>query len=795
MSILFPLLTAVLPLAGDTAKSFEIEEAVVVASPKETGALRKQSLSVSLFDARALRLRGIHAAKDLSALAPNLHQPDYGSRLTSALYIRGIGSRINTPAVGMYVDNVPYIDKTGYDFTFCDVERVDVLRGPQGTLYGRGAMGGVLRVFTANPLHHSGTEVEAGFATRSAATHAAFTTYLHPAEAMGLSLSAFYDRSNGFFTNRTTGHKQDAASDAGAKLRWVWQPTDLVKIDWTASYQYTDQDANPYHLVEDLSATAATNPLPHGIYQNRPSTYRRHLLNTGLGVEHDFSHFVLTSTTAWQYIDDCLFMDQDFTARDIFTLEQQQRMSNLTEEIALRSRDPESRCKWTTGAFFMYQHLHTDCPVTFYADGMSYLNGMFAGALPAQPPMSLTLTAPTLPLNAALKTPALNAALFGQATVADFPLRRLDLTLGFRADYDHRSLNLHSGAAQAVDYHFAMGMGPQMSLDADLQADPALTGKLHRDTWQLLPKIAIAYRLPSGCGQVYLSATKGCRAGGYNIQAYSDLSQVMLRRSIMQGVQAFSTQQISALPLPPERKEAILGMMNGALTPHIPATPDVATLYYKPETAWSYEAGTHLTLLQRRLWVDAAAFYMTTRNQQLARFAGSQFGRTVVNAGRSASMGAELGLRASLLADRLRLTANYGYTYAEFRDYDYSDELNLRGSRVPFVPLHTMSASADFRQPLAAKAGRSRVVKALFAGIDVKGNGNVKWDELNRYSRPFHAVIGARLGAEVGNGSISLWARNLTDTRYSTFEFENMNHRFAQYNAPRHFGIDVRWKF
>ena len=97
------LLAALSPteVAVDTLKNFDIEEAVVVASPKETNQLRKQPLSVSLFDATALKQRDVKDVKGLSAYAPNFFMPDYGSRLTSACYIRGIGSRINTPAVGL----------------------------------------------------------------------------------------------------------------------------------------------------------------------------------------------------------------------------------------------------------------------------------------------------------------------------------------------------------------------------------------------------------------------------------------------------------------------------------------------------------------------------------------------------------------------------------------------------------------------------------------------------------------------------------------------------------------------
>lgn len=131
--LFLPLFAALSPteVVVDTLKNFDIEEAVVVASPKETKQLRKQPLSVSLFDASSLKHRNVSAVKDLSAYAPNFFMPDYGSRLTSACYIRGIGSRINTPAVGLYVDNVPYADKSAYDFhfkalnasTFCEVHK------------------------------------------------------------------------------------------------------------------------------------------------------------------------------------------------------------------------------------------------------------------------------------------------------------------------------------------------------------------------------------------------------------------------------------------------------------------------------------------------------------------------------------------------------------------------------------------------------------------------------------------------------------------------------------------------
>ena len=334
-----PLLIAAAPTEADTLRNINIEEAVVVASPKETKQLREQPVSVSLFDADGLRKGGVENVKGLSALAPNFYMPSYGSRLTSAVYIRGIGSRINTPAVGLYVDNVPYVDKTAYDFAFPGVERVDVLRGPQGTLYGRNTMGGLIRVFTANPMTHHGTDIEAGIGTalnekNTLSQNASFTTFLHPSTNLAMSVGAYYTGQKGHFTNSTTGKKQDRSQAGGGRFRLAWRPTDVVKIDWTASYELSNEGACPYYLLgrtvdfpKSGWQTAAKGKGKGVIEQNEDSRYRRSLLNTGLNVEHRLPRFTLTSITAFQRLDDRLFMDNDFTKSNLFTLEQKSAAS------------------------------------------------------------------------------------------------------------------------------------------------------------------------------------------------------------------------------------------------------------------------------------------------------------------------------------------------------------------------------------------------------------------------------------------------------------------------------------
>ena len=778
----------------DSSRVVDIEEAVVVASPKDNAKLRRQPVAVSLFGQDDLQAHGVADIKGLSTLAPSFFMPDYGSRYTSAVYIRGIGSRTNNPAVGLYVDNVPYTEKSAYDFSFTDVERVDVLRGPQGTLYGRNTMGGLVRVFTTDPLRGRGTSLSLGASTREAGRRAAVTTFLHPSPAVGLSLSAYYDGAEGFRTNDLTGHSADASDAGGGKLRLAWRPSARWRLDLTAAYEQSAEDACPYYYMGVADEAAEAEPYPDEvgrITQNRQSTYRRKLLTASMGLAWRGERVELSSVASYQYVADRLFMDQDFLSADIFSLAQRQRLHTATEELVLKNRGA-GRWLWTSGAYVSYRAARTHCPVVFYSDGVDYLNGQLAGvfsSVSGMPALSVAFTDPSLTFASRLETPSLNAALYHQSTLRDLFTPGLSLTLGLRLDFSRERLRLRPDGAALVGYRFAL---PAFGVDRSLSASADLAGRSREDAWQLLPKVALQYELPGGGGNVYAAVAKGCRAGGYNIQSYSDLAQNQLRRAMMQGVQAASEEVIMAMPgLPEAAKEGIVAAMQQAMAPHVPAEPRAAELYYRPEQTWSYEAGAHLNFLGGALQLDAALFLMETKDQQLAQFARSGLGRTTVNAGRSRSCGAELALRAALLGDRLHLSAAYGYTHAAFTDYAAGEGLDYAGNRVPFAPEHGMSVSADFRQPL-----RLRWLRAVTAGAAVQGAGRIWWDEANRYSQPFYATLAARVGMEFPGGvGLTLWGRNLTAARYDTFSFESMSRRYAQAADPLHFGFDVSLRF
>ena len=292
---------------ADTTRVIDIEEVVVIATPKENNRLRQQPLSATSFSHGDMRNNSVTSVKSLSGLVPNLFIPDYGSKLTTSVYVRGIGSRINTPAVGLYVDNIPFIDKSAFDFNYSDIERIDVLRGPQGTLYGRNTMGGLIRVFTKSPFTYQGTDISLGAATYN--NYKASVNHYHRiSEKFAFSAGAFYEHEGGFFENTARNNEKiDKGDEVGGRMRAIWLPKENLKLDFTVNYEYSNQGGYPYQLTS-LSETDVYYQDLKGdlgkVAYNNECGYMRHLLNGGLNIEHQAENFILSSVTGFQYLKD-----------------------------------------------------------------------------------------------------------------------------------------------------------------------------------------------------------------------------------------------------------------------------------------------------------------------------------------------------------------------------------------------------------------------------------------------------------------------------------------------------------
>ena len=773
-------------LPEDTTKVIDIEEVVIIASPKETSKLRQLPTSVSLISQKDMQANGITSLKSASNIVPNFFMPDYGSRLTSAMYIRGIGSRINTPAVGMYVDNIPYLDKSAFDFNFYDIERLDILRGPQGTLYGRNTMGGLVKVHTRSPFSYQGTDVKLSYGSGNNHRSAALTHYHRVNDRFAFSAGGYYEGADGFFTNSFLNKKVDEMQAGGGRIRAIWFASDDWKVDFNVNYDYTDEGGYPYYYEDKIA-------------YNRESSYRRSLLNTGLNIEHQADNFIFNAVTGFQRLNDRMFMDQDFSPSDTYTLEQKQRINSITEEITFKSK-PGKAWQWTTGLFGFYQDMTVTSPVTFLADGMGMLNQMLGSVIPGKieiamgPTMqmnilpSLVITDTKMPIDGRFKTPQYNLALYHQSQFRDFlGMEGVSFTVGLRMDYEHMQMNYNSGTSlnYTVGIKGEMNRGGQVTTinmmpDTPLTVESRYTGKLSKDYIQLLPKFALQYDFRDGKSNVYASVSKGHRSGGYNYQMFSELLQSSLKNDMMRQ----SKEEIMA-----KVPENYAGMVADKF-PTPGENPEAqAAVEYKPEYTWSYELGTHMSLFDGKLQADFAAFFMQTYDQQLSQMAESGLGRITVNAGESESYGVEANLVASLNR-HLQLNASYGYTEATFVKYKAGEDQDYSGNYVPFVPKHTLNVGGSY-----SFFFNDRWAQSLTLGANLTGAGKIYWTESNHVSQDFYSTLNAYVLLKTKAMEVELWGRNLTDNEHTTFYFESMGRGYEQRSKPLQVGVDLRLHF
>ena len=773
---------------SDSSKVFDIDEVVVVSQPKEVLRLRQQALSSTSLSSPLMKKLGVSDLRDLSQFVPNFVMPNYGSRLSSSVYVRGIGSRVNSPAIGLYLDGIPVMSKSAFNLHNYQLSRVDVLRGPQGTLYGQNTEGGLVKMYSRNPFDYQGTDVRLSYGSKyfrnvEAAHYQKFN------EHIALSLAGFYEGQNGFFRNTHTGDRSDQYNEAGGKMLLKTRFDSGWKMDVLANYQYVDQNGFPYGKL-DLETGKAD--LPASTF---PGTYRRNNLITGLKFGYTGNGYDFTSVSSYQYIKDRMLMDQDYLSADYMHILQEQLQNSFTQELSLKSNQAVGGFwHWTVGGFFSKQWLKTNGPV-FFDDAMtapignaiqqqmytaihaSMVKKMMAQGMPEVAAkaaasaaiekaggisMTVSMGAPGL-----YHTPQTNLGFYHES---NFDITsRLVATLGLRYDYLHTGIHYESSAYMSMTANM-MGQKATYTLRS------ALNEKTNDDYNQFLPKLGLTYRLDNQQSNIYATISKGYRAGGYNLQMFSDILQTELNAN---------------------RQQALRGDYE---VPHTAEDYKKVnqTISYKPEVSWNYEVGSHLNLFNHAIHLDFSAFYMKVKNQQLSVMAGNYgFGRMMVNAGKSHSCGIEAALRGQLANGNIDWMLNYGYTHAVFDEYTDGEgekTVSYKDKKVPYVPTHTLSAMADYRL-----AFNSKLLRNMFFGVNVNMQGKTYWDNGNTYSQDIYAVLGGHIAFDFGIMQLNIWGKNLTDTNYNTFAVDNAatgkREYFAQRGNPFQCGVDLSFRF
>lgn len=425
---------------------------------------RREAISETVLSSFFVRQTEMTSIKDLGYTVPNFYIPEYGSRQTSPVFVRGVGSKTNGPTVGFYVDGVPHMERSAFDDDLFDLSSLEVLRGPQGTLYGRNCIGGIINAYTHSPFDYQGTRVKLGYGRYNDAVVNAYH-YNKVSDKFGFAVNGSYHHNDGFFRNAFDGSKVDKFNEGYLRGRVFWRPAQRWQITADISYRNSDQGGYPYAIYD--AETGETGEINY----NRYSSYLRQITTAGLNACYTGNGFSLNSQTAYQYIDDQMGIDQDFSPKDLYWVKQGVRQNIFSEELTLKSTS-DSRYQWMVGAFFFSDSYKKNLSTTYIAQ--DYCTPKF------------------------YDSPTTGVSVYHQSSLRI--VGGLKARVGLRFDYEHAKEDYQA-------YHTAAWATTLGNLEDTYNSKLNFT--------QLTPKFSIEY-LTTEEQLFYVSVTRSYKTGGFN---------------------------------------------------------------------------------------------------------------------------------------------------------------------------------------------------------------------------------------------------------------------------------------
>lgn len=722
---------------NDTLRIYNLNEIIITSSTKETNRLKTLPASVSLLSPSQVDGMKIINIKDLSSIIPNFYIPDYGSRMTVPVYVRGVGERSTGQTIGLYVDDMPYLDKSAFDFNFIDIQRIEILRGPQGTLFGRNAMGGIINIYTNSPLNYEYTKIMLTTGNHSLfRANAGISRKLN--RKVGLSVSGYYDRNDGFFKNQYRNKKEDRLDAAGARLRLDWSISDNWTAQFMTNYDYTDQGAFPYGAYEHGKVSDPD--------YDAPGSYKRQVTGGNFNLNYKNELFTFNATTSYQYLDDNMYMDIDNSPQSVFTINQKQYLNAFTEELTIRS-NTQKNYQWSFGLFGFSNDMKTNVLTTMRKDGIKTIMQPMFDSIHIKNPYAPVMTVKNtdIPMPGSFQTPTYGGAIFHQSTYNNLFVDGLSLTAGIRIDYEKTKLKYNTNIGMDLDVQ--MGNRPPIPM----QVDTFLQGSESTSFTEKLPKVAVKYEF-NDRNYMYATVANGYKAGGYNIQMFADIVQQAIREK-------YSGES------PVNIKDAVS---------------------YKPEYSWNYEIGFKGELIPGILYGEFAVFYIDVRDLQLTKFVNSGHGRMLSNAGKSTSKGVDISLSARLF-EGFSLNTNYGYTHATFNK---NDSIDYGGNYIPYAPQHTLSVGASY-----IKSFKNKWIDRINLQAQYNAAGKIYWTVNNDIYQKFYGNLNLKATAGKGIFEAAIWTKNTFNSDYAAFYFESLGQALAQKGKPFQIGVDLSVRF
>ena len=642
------------------ARSGQLEELVVTAQRRES-LLQSTPVAVTALSAEGLQARQVTTTLQLQNFVPNLQtQPGNSSPTTLTLGLRGVGEQSGGIAttespVGVYLDDVFQGRLSGTNIQFGDIERVEVLRGPQGTLFGRNAQAGTINIISRTPDDETYGSASLGFGTYDRIeARAALGGALVPGTLAASTALVYTDQGRGYKVNPVRGVREDTEESFAIRSKLRYMGGDRFDAVLTVRH---NRDRNDGLVLAPINATTLLPILGTNWSTQQPIESFGSVDATGvsLNMSFDLGFAELRSITAWQDLDDGWRFDLSGgvlrgNGSVVAALDRTSRIQQdqWTQEFRLSGLAFSERLNWIAGAFYYTENAEQTVTDALFLVPLGF---------PVTPPLRT------------YETDNESWALFAQGTYA--LTDALSVTAGLRYTTEDKSIDGVFGAPFADDTSYS--------------------------AWT--PKLGLEYALSDEVF-LYASASRGFRAGGYSGFAGSPVSI---------------------------------------------ATP------YDPETVWSYEIGSKLDLFDRRLRLNAAAFYAAYSDLQAQILINTQTVAAlpvIQNAFDLDVYGLELETEV-IVSPGVSLYMTLGIQEVDIKNADpTSDFVTFQPppSRPLQTPLYTGAIGLNVDQPMAtlfANAPGSILfgVDFVFRDRVFSNNNNSIWTE-NRPQRRINGYIG-----------------------------------------------------
>ena len=823
--------------ADDQADETEVvdDNIIVVTATKREQTLQETPISVSVTSGETLEQAQIRDVLDLQTVAPSLRVSQLQNSSSSTFIIRGFGNGDNNfgiePSVGVFIDGVFRSRSASSINDLANVQRIEVLNGPQSTLFGKNASAGVISVITRAPEFQFGGSVEASYGNYNNIQVKGDVT--GPiSDTLAFSLDGSYNKRDGY--GRIVNLNNAEVNDRNrytVRGQLLFEPSDTLRIRAMADYGKIDESccvvstlvAGPTAAaVFGVGGALSTDFFSYDTYLNQIPVNEVENYGGSVQADLEFGALSLTSITAYRELKNFVDQDVDFTSADIVSEVRDQRVDTFTQELRLTS-DFDGPLNFLLGGFFFDESVTQDSALTTGADSRAFFsllagnplvfNGVEAGlGLPQN-----SIFSPGLLTSEAYSMDNTAYSVFG--TVDFEPIDGLVFTGGFNYTKDKKDYAL-AGVAydelaniNLVDAFITGATGGTVTTRAQFQALPLATQQALAAAATnpgVNPLLALA---PFQFQPPFLNVPNTVEDGktrdedlSYTLRAaYQFNDNINAYFSYATGFKASSinlsrdSRPSAADFTPGPRTSTFLAPSSpitdaGLIVPNLTTGSRVAD----PEDAEVWELGF------KGQWdglnVNLALFDQTLKGFQSFAFTGTGF--QLSNAGQTSVTGFELDTRIQP-TDGLVFTFAMTYLDAVYDSFVNSSVGDLSGEKVGGVPEFAIATSATYTHEFGDSGNRliTRVDYSHESNTDIN-NGlrtyNFQLGNTEIFRREVNLVNASMTFAMENGLELGVYARNLLDDQYILTVFDGVaqSGTVSGYpSAPRTWGGLVRFKF